>query len=559
MTGKLIAVGIVAVALLAACGQAPEPAQEPVIDAFGATPLEVEAGSEVVFSWELADNGAVGAECALVPAAGQEQMKVDCAAGSYTHVYAGAGEAVATFTVTAEPDFEVSRSVTVTVLEPPVPLPVAVDDEISVSYDDLDSLDLLAAVLGNDEAVAGELVATGVSGNSSIVLDEETGRILVDPSGSLVLDSVLVGDEEVMSFSYSVTDASGGSATARVQLTIMGTAAVEAMSFDVTELEMLVDERRQLTLGFELHGNPTLAVDWSYDVAGIVEADVNGIVTGLAAGTVTITATSVASPDVSASLVVTLTDPFIMVVDTTLVDPPPEGLVAGEFQLMIEATGLALVDWGDGREPEEVDLSALNSHVYAEAGEYTIQVWSDEELSGFSWPSDRRATIQALVAVDSWGDFAWTTMGRAFRYASNLVRVPNDLPVTVTDTEHMFAGADAFNQDLDGWDTGNVRSMYFMFDGATSFNGDISDWDTSSVENFVRMFGHATSFNQDIGDWDVSGVWEHTGLRAMFLGASSFNQDLTGWCVPIADDYQFSEGSALTPENLPRWGTCPER
>jgi surface protein len=45
----------------------------------------------------------------------------------------------------------------------------------------------------------------------------------------------------------------------------------------------------------------------------------------------------------------------------------------------------------------------------------------------------------------------------------------------------MFAEAESFNQSINNWDVGNVRSMQAMFDGAKSFNQDISSWDTSKV------------------------------------------------------------------------------
>ncbi len=112
-----------------------------------------------------------------------------------------------------------------------------------------------------------------------------------------------------------------------------------------------------------------------------------------------------------------------------------------------------------------------------------------------------------------------------------------------------------FNQDIGLWDVSNVNNMNATFSN-TPFNQDISNWDVSSVTNMQSMFYNSTEFNQNIGEWDVSSV---TNMHSMFEGASSFNQDLSGWCVTniSSEPENFATGSALTEENKPIWGTCP--
>lgn len=126
----------------------------------------------------------------------------------------------------------------------------------------------------------------------------------------------------------------------------------------------------------------------------------------------------------------------------------------------------------------------------------------------------------------------------------------------MTDMEDIFGGAGDFNEDISHWDVSNVTNMKEMFYNTPAFNSDISNWDVSSVTTMRGMFMYATSFNQDTSSWNVSNV---TDMVFMFYNASSFNQDLSSWCVskiPSKPD-NFEDGSALTPEQLPVWGTCP--
>lgn len=160
-----------------------------------------------------------------------------------------------------------------------------------------------------------------------------------------------------------------------------------------------------------------------------------------------------------------------------------------------------------------------------------------------------------LLSVDQWGDIPWSTMEKAFEGCMNLQCTAMDLPdlsavsamdgmfahcsilngpsnigawdvSTVTSMNHLFWGANRFNQPIGSWHTENVTSMEAMFSGASDFNQPIGDWMTGNVTSMKSMFMNASWFNQNIRHWNTSNV---TSFEQMFAGASSFHQPIGDW------------------------------
>jgi len=79
---------------------------------------------------------------------------------------------------------------------------------------------------------------------------------------------------------------------------------------------------------------------------------------------------------------------------------------------------------------------------------------------------------------------------------------------------------------------------------------------TTLVTSMQNLFSGKANFNSDIGFWDTSNI---TNMDRMFENASSFNQNISGWCVSNinSEPTNFLFNSALTEDNKPVWGTCP--
>ena len=197
-----------------------------------------------------------------------------------------------------------------------------------------------------------------------------------------------------------------------------------------------------------------------------------------------------------------------------------------DITIPIRGTGYNYsVDWGDGT-PISTAQTGTASHTYARADDYEVRISGSFPRIYFNNTSVDRTKI---IAIDQWGNQAWTSMSSAFNGASNLAGQASDVPnlSSVADMSNMFANASVFNQDIGDWDVSNVTNMSEMFNTAAAFNQNIGDWDVSNVTNMTSMFANASVFNQDVGDWNVSNV---TNMAGMFAG-TAFNQDIGDWNV----------------------------
>ncbi|MYH03958.1 MAG: BspA family leucine-rich repeat surface protein, partial [Cenarchaeum sp. SB0675_bin_21] len=184
------------------------------------------------------------------------------------------------------------------------------------------------------------------------------------------------------------------------------------------------------------------------------------------------------------------------------------------------------IDWGDGT-VESFTADGDLSHQYGTAGSY--QVSMSGGLSSINLGTID-ATASLLKSIDQWGDIRWSTMERAFQYASQATYNATDAPDLsgVNSTARMFHFASKVDGDLSGWDVSSITDMNRMFLEAGSFNGTVSTWDVSSVTDMESIFENADIFDGDLSGWDVSSV---TNMSSMFADAAHFDGDLSAWNV----------------------------
>ena len=186
---------------------------------------------------------------------------------------------------------------------------------------------------------------------------------------------------------------------------------------------------------------------------------------------------------------------MVLKVDTTL---SPGTTVTLPLRGDVDVT----VRWGDGHVGLVTEGGDL-SHTYAAEGAYTVTV--SGSLTQFGSGFEAYENSGKLAAVTAWGALGLVSLAGAFRDAVHLTTVPADLPPTVTDASYLFRGATSFDQDIGGWDVGNVTNMMLMFGGA--------------------------AFDQDLSGWSVTHITEEP---------PGFATGATAWVLP-----------------KPVWGTCP--
>ena len=234
---------------------------------------------------------------------------------------------------------------------------------------------------------------------------------------------------------------------------------------------------------------------------------------------------------------------------------------SGVTNITLPITGVGLVvsvDWGDGT------TNTLLYHNYTSSftGTVSITVTAGTVTQfgtggSYIWTGANRLTTVATnndTISLNWGLLGISNLSGAFFGASILTSVPTYIPNTVQDMSHMFRDAIIFNDNnINGWNTQNIKDMNTMFSSASKFNQNIGAWNTSSVTDMNRMFAGCSNFNQDIGGWNTSKV---TKMVSMFASCSNFNQDIGGWNTSKVTDMSWMfYKSYVFNQDIVRWDT----
>jgi surface protein len=122
----------------------------------------------------------------------------------------------------------------------------------------------------------------------------------------------------------------------------------------------------------------------------------------------------------------------------------------------------------------------------------------------------------------------------------------------VNNVEHMFDGAEAFDQNISSWDVSNIVNADSMFLNAKVFNSPLSHWRLSAALTTKRMFKGALLFNQTINSWGSSLKFV-TNMDSMFHGAESFDQHINNWDVSSVKSFNSMFKSAIFNRDISDW------
>jgi surface protein len=228
---------------------------------------------------------------------------------------------------------------------------------------------------------------------------------------------------------------------------------------------------------------------------------------------------------------------FVFVVDTTIL-----GSTTISIPLKGVAGSIQSISWGDGTFGAITSGSMQRvgsfetlfvftgttvttiTHTYSKHGVYTIVL---RGLLILNYGDN----IPSATAFLSYGDSSYGASIISHGGSPNTVYVPPQIPRAVTTMQACFQNNLRFNHpNVGSWDVSNITNMQQTFAGATAFNQDLDLWanKVSGVTNFSSTFSLARAFDGSVSNWVLGGA----NCAGMFFQATNFTgKGIQSWSV----------------------------
>jgi surface protein len=228
-------------------------------------------------------------------------------------------------------------------------------------------------------------------------------------------------------------------------------------------------------------------------------------------------------------------------------------LLPGNLTVTLPLYGMVdvTVEWGDST-MDNYTTAGDKTHTYATDGFKNIVIIN--YLTEFGKGSSSYQSVDRLIQVISFGEIGLTSLAGAFNGASNLIEVPDNLPITssITSLAYTFKDATSFNDEgVITWDVSSVTDMTSTFENAQAFNQNIHDWDVSNVTLIENIFKNAILFNKPLNLWDISQI---ISFNSVFENASAFNQSIQSWNISNGSSFvNMFKGALAFNQSLGGW------